>query len=551
MLEIRLRAAMHPARPFRGVVLSALFTAPSGHTIEVPGFWAGEGTWCLRYASGEVGVHRYRTRCQPADDAGLHDREGELVVVPYTGDNPLYRHGPIRVAPDRRHFCHADGTPFFWLGDTWWMGLCQRLGWPADFQRLAQHRRAQGFNVVQLVAGLYPDMPLFDERGRSDSGFCWDTDLQSINPWFFDEADQRVQYLVDQGLVPCILGAWGYYLPLLGEERMRLHWRYLMARWAALPVVLAAAGEQTLPWYLESLAQKRVSERAQRVGWSRVMAHIRALNGFGRMLSTHPVESARSSVTDVSLLDFEMQQTGHGLPTAHHAARGRSGWHQRPTMPVISAESRYEALEIQPPVTARDAREAFWVHVLSSGMAGHTYGANGVWQVNTRKQPFGPSPSGLCWGNLPWDDAMHLPAAAHLGRARRFLDALPWHRMQPLRLPGTRLADSLQAWPRLQRLAALLGWRQPAPHPVAAALSREDGVGLVYSVVLLPLDVALPGIRWPLAATWVDPTDFGERPAVVETSGQLLRAQPPGANAAGDDDWLLLVRAAAGASVRH
>lgn len=541
MLEICLRSKVAHAQPFREVALDALFTTPGGRTVKVPGFWAGEDRWCLRYASGEVGVHDYRTVCSDPTDRGLHDCTGALEVVPYVGDNPLYRHGPIRISNDRRHFCHADGTPFFWLGDTWWMGLCGRLGWP-DFQRLARHRQTQGFNVVQLVAGFFPDMPLFDERGRGASGFCWETDLSQINPRFFDEADQKIQHLVALGLVPCILGAWGYYLPMIGQDRVLQHWRYLMARWAALPVVLVAAGEQTLPWYLESPAQKPVSERQQKVGWSEVMAQMRAFNGFGRLISTHPVTSARASVTHAALLDFEMQQTNHGLPTAHHAARARHGWRQRPVMPVISAESRYEALEIQPPVTARDAREAFWAHTLGSGLAGHTYGANGVWQVNTREQPFGPSPSGLCWGNLPWDEAMRLPGAAHIGRARRFIERLPWPHLQPQRLPGTRLADALQGWPRLQRLAARLGWQQPTPHPVALAVSREDRQALVYSVVQQPLEIPVHGLRLPLAATWVDPTSFDEQPAAVELRRQRLHARPPGSNAAGDHDWLLWLR---------
>jgi hypothetical protein len=42
--------------------------------------------------------------------------------------NPFYTHGPIHVAASHRHFEHADGTPSFWLGDTWWMGLTERLG---------------------------------------------------------------------------------------------------------------------------------------------------------------------------------------------------------------------------------------------------------------------------------------------------------------------------------------------------------------------------------------------------------------------------------------
>ena len=36
-------------------------------------------------------------------------------------------------------------------GDTWWMGLTQRLRWPEDFQSLAADRVRKGFSVVQIV----------------------------------------------------------------------------------------------------------------------------------------------------------------------------------------------------------------------------------------------------------------------------------------------------------------------------------------------------------------------------------------------------------------
>ena len=118
------------ADPFNEIDLDGVFTTPSGKEIRVPAFWAGGQTWKLRYASPEIGRHTFRTICSDATNAQLHDIKGEVTVTPYTGENPLYQHGPIRVAPDKRHFEHADGTPFFWLGDTWWMGLCHRLHWP-------------------------------------------------------------------------------------------------------------------------------------------------------------------------------------------------------------------------------------------------------------------------------------------------------------------------------------------------------------------------------------------------------------------------------------
>jgi hypothetical protein len=540
VIEVRFRSETSYREPFRDVTLDVEWCAPGGQTLVVPAFWAGEQDWCVRYASAQTGTHTFRTRCSDEGNSGLHVRVGQVEIEPYRGDNPLYRHGAPNPPPPRRHFCHADGTPFFWLGDTWWMGLCGRLSWP-DFQALAQNRKGLGFNVIQLVAGLYPDMPLFDERGRSDSGFCWETDLSRINPRFFDEADQRIFHLVEQGLTPCILGAWGYYLPMIGLENMRLHWRYLMARWGALPVVWAAAGEQTLPWYLEDTTRKPASRARLLEDWSSVIRHMHTLNAFERLITTHPVESARASVAGDVQLDFEMQQTGHGAPTAHHAARARQGWAAQPAMPVISGESRYEALEIDPTVTPRDVREAFWSHTLLSGLAGHTYGANGVWQVNTPERPFGASPSGRCWGNTPLQDAMQLPGARQLGLARHFLGTLDWATFEPPPAPPSRLETFLTAHPRLRKLMFRLGWRPMPPAPMALAFSRNGKQALAYTVTREAFGIDLRAMKGKPQARWVDPTCFEAQGATLEFRDGRWFVRPPHHNAAGDPDWLLVL----------
>ena len=239
MAEVSFESAKDYADPFNHVMLDAVFTTPDGRLLRVPAFWAGGKTWRVRYASAVTGKHTFLTECSDAANAALHGITGEIEVTPYTGIIALFRHGPIRVADDRRHFAHADGTPFFWLGDTWWMGLVKRLQWPADFQQLTADRRDKGFTVIQIVAGLYPDMPAFDERGLGDAGQPWEKLYARVRPEYFDAADLRIQHLVEQGLTPCILGCWGYHLPWLGTEKMKQHWRYLIARWGALPVVCA------------------------------------------------------------------------------------------------------------------------------------------------------------------------------------------------------------------------------------------------------------------------------------------------------------------------
>ena len=414
--------------PFNEIEVDAIVRNPQGREQRVPAFWAGGQEWRVRYAADTPGRYTFETTCSDRSNPDLHGRRGTLEVVPYAGGNALLSHGSVHVAPERRHFQHADGTPFFWFADTWWMGLTKRLRWPADFERLTADRVAKGFTVVQIVAGLYPDMPGFDPRGANEAGFPWTADYARINPAYFDMADLRIQHLVDRGIAPCIVGCWGYYLPLLGVERIKRHWRYLIARWGAHPVVWCLAGEGTMPYYLSK--SPKADQAMQKHGWTELGAYVRATDPYHHPITIHPSDSARNTVEDVSVLDFDMLQTGHSdrasipntikLVTASRAAS--------PPMPVIDGEVCYEGILEQSRQEVQ--RFMFWACILS-GAAGHTYGANGIWQVNTAEHPYGPSPHGRSWGNTPWDVASQLPGSGQLGWAKALLMRYAWWRLEP------------------------------------------------------------------------------------------------------------------------
>jgi hypothetical protein len=309
--------------PGSDVVLNVVFTGPGGVEHRVPAFWAGSQTWRVRYAPPVPGQYRFQTIANDTANSSLHGRTGSLNAVSFASSNPLYRHGAVRVAADRRHFEYIDGTPFFWLADTWWMGLCQRMRWPEDFQALAADRTAKGFSVVQIIAGLYPDMPPFDARGRNEAGYPWENGYARINPAYFDRADLRIQHLVRCGLVPCIVGCWGYFLPLMGKARIEHHWRNLIARWAAYPVVWCLAGEGTMPYYLSTTPKEDTAAQKQR--WTEVARYVHATDPYHRMITIHPSSTARDSVEDASVLDFDMLQTGHG-ESSTNTQSANVGW---------------------------------------------------------------------------------------------------------------------------------------------------------------------------------------------------------------------------------
>jgi len=413
--------------PFNQVEVDVVVTTPSGQEEKLPAFWAGGNVWRARYAPSMPGAYRMRSVCSDVSNHDLHGQTMTLRVDPYSGDNTHYKHGTLRIAADKRHFEHADGTPFFWLGDTWWMGLCKRMSWPDGFQTLTADRVQKGFTIVQIVAGLYPDMEPFDERGANEAGFPWDREYKSINPAYFDMADVRIQHLADHGIAACIVGFWGYFIPRMGMAKVKQHWRYLIARWGAYPVVWCLAGEGTMPYYL-SKTQEQDAE-TQKHGLTELARYVRVTDPRKHPITIHPSSSARLCVDDPSVIDFDMLQTGHSdresVPnTIETVNRSLAA---SPKMPVLIGEVCYEG--IQEASRQEVQRFMFWSAILS-GNGGHTYGANGIWQVNTREKPYGLSPHGHSWGGPAWDVAAQLPGSGQLGLAKRLLTRYSWWKLQ-------------------------------------------------------------------------------------------------------------------------
>ncbi len=239
--------------------------------------------------------------CSDEGNPDLHAQTGTFIVISQQKTNPLFEHGGIEVADDQRHLQHADGTPFFWLADTWWMAFTERLSYPDDFYQLTADRVKKGFSVIQIVAGLYPDMNWYDERGRNEAGFPWTEQFETINPAYFDQVDRRVAYLVDQGLVPCIVGSWGYFMDFAGMNVLKKHWDYLVARYGAYPVVWCAAGEAMMKYYLADSQMDPEKWKTMRQNeWSVLVQYIRSIDGHQRMITIHPTNYGREQLSDAT-----------------------------------------------------------------------------------------------------------------------------------------------------------------------------------------------------------------------------------------------------------
>ena len=421
--EIAFQSTVAYSDPYNEVDVDVVVTSPVGPKTRHPAFWAGDKVWKFRFSAPAPGEYQFETECSAAADSGLHKCSGTFIVEPYTGRNPELQRGRIRVSDDRRHFVHQDGTPFLWIGDTWWMGLTTRIDWPQGFKELTCDRVSKGFNAIQIVAGPYPDMDAWDPRGRNEAGFPFSEGFERVNPEYYDHADLKIGHLVWSGLMPCIVGMWGYYLPQIGVAKIKRFWRNLVARYGAYPVTWCICGEGTMPYYLSETREH--DQQLQKEGWSEVMQYVRTIDGYCNLITIHPTQFGRDQVTDPALMDFEMLQTGHSdlesVPNTIESACKAAA--REPRMPFINSEVNYEGILGR---CWQNIQRLCFYHTVLNGAAGHTYGANGIWQMNGSDKPYGPSPHGRSWGSTPWQDAAQLPGSRQIGLGGRVLAGLAW-----------------------------------------------------------------------------------------------------------------------------
>jgi len=419
--------------PFNEVELDVIFQGPNSSKQVVPAFWAGENVWKMRFSTPVTGRHSYTTVCSDRENTALNNQKGEVEVNPYQGSNPLLKHGPLRVSDNHGYLEHTDGTPFFWLGEIWIFGLCKRLAWPQDFRTLTEDRVRKGFTVITLTAGLYPPA-LLNERDANEAGLPWNQNYTCINPFYFNMADLRIEHLVNAGLLPMIYGSWSYALEAMGVSKLKKHWRYLIARYGAYPVVWCLAGEalQTREYDYDRKTDKtKEIEIWRRKEWTELARYIKQIDPYHHPLTVHPpgMEHSRSQVEDPSLLDFDYLQTAHGdwFIIADHVKTVVEAVKRKPKMPVIVGEVCYEG---HGGTSWEDMqRFLFWSSILS-GTCGHTYGAEGVWQMQTGDgEPlFG---RGGVYGTKSWKETYQLPGSKQLGISKRLLERYPWWQLEP------------------------------------------------------------------------------------------------------------------------
>ena len=487
--------------PDPSIGLLVRLTAPSGKVHKVSAFWDGGSIWRVRFMPDEIGTWRFRTIAYP-DYAGLNAQRGKFVCRKTKDTNRFLQHGALGVSKAGTHLEHADGTPFFWLGDTAWNGAL--LSKAADWDRYLEDRVAKKFTAIQFVTTQWRSAPGNLENEVAFTG----KEKVQINPAFFKRMDARFDALNAQGLlaVPVLLWAIkgdenpGWYLP---EDQIILLEKYLVARYGAHHVVWIPAGDTI---YREANGEK----------WRRIArAVFDGTNHAPIVMHPQGMQTYTEIYRHEKWLDIIGYQSGHGdndnsLRWIHSGPITKEAA-QTPARPFINLEPPYEdhiAYQSKQRHSAYNVRRAMYWSLLNAPTAGVTYGAHGIWSWEIEpREPLLHKGTGIA---KPWFEAMNLPGSGHMKYLAEVFAGLRWWELRP----DTALIESQS---------------KDAGKFIAAAKTLRGEAALIY----LPVGGEVTITAAVASAEWFNPRN-GQIQAAAAAQNTY--------RAPDEQDWLLKLR---------
>lgn len=494
--EHTLTAEGQYANPYADVVVRVTYTGPNGASISSYGFWDGGSTFRIRCAFPSAGEWQWRTECSSPEDGGLHGQSG---VVRVRGSarvqNPLWRHGHLRVSDDRRYLCHADGTPFLWVGDTAWAGPMRSTD--EEWEEYLADRLAKRFTLIQVG----PAPTWAGETDRAGNPPFLGEGIRQWNPAFWQAYERKIQRANELGLAVMMVGLMEPTDRYPSSEDACLFARNTVARLFGDCVVLSPSFDSGF------------MDLANEVGRAtRDATEVHLITQHPGTPSGQATNTIIERYFDEPYLDFAGNQTGHNGGDRERCARQAMEWNlhlyqREPHKPVINLEAMYDVGGDRGAFAAEDARSLGWRSWLSGAM-GYTYGTElYLWNTNEGDRSF-------------WRTQMQLESSRQMTILRDFLEGLEWWRLVP---------DHRR----------VLTPSETAVGRAPLARTEDGGTVLVYVPDGQPRELDLAGLS-PQAwqASWLDPRS-GERrggPGVTADGPQSVNPPGPG-------DWVLMLEA--------
>lgn len=401
-IEITLKANKEYINPYTEVEVWIQLSGPDFNQ-RCYGFWDGGNTWKVCVMATEPGKWQWTSGSNQEDD-GLNGQKGKFRASEWSKtekeENPL-RRGMIKATSNGHAFEYMDGTPMFWLADTWWSCMTQRFPWfeddsirkvgspEAGFKDFVRFRKAQGYNGCMVIAA-FPNW--VDEKSGWGGGRWEDEqgnrafivedglpDLNRINPAYFQSMDKKVDYLNANGMIPFIetsrrdIAAY-WKANFEWPESYARYMRYIYFRYQGNMVINS-------PIHLDAMAlsgeewNEAANIAIDRYKWP-PFGHLSSANPPGSTLNTFGHTDRARWLTFHSI--------GNERDHTLFPNLTKMFYHNDP-VPCLHNEPYYDGLkwgntaDLGSDLAAYYSRVALYGSVLSGALAGHVYGADHIW----------------------------------------------------------------------------------------------------------------------------------------------------------------------------
>ena len=387
------------------VALCAEARGPGGERLRVPGFYAGEDRWCVRFSPTVEGEWRLVSISDEPSLAGA-----ECIVAANGGSDVR---GPLRVqADDPLHFRAGDGEPHFLMGYEcdWLWALDQTASDTPRLRAFLDMLAEAHFNHVMVNSFAYDCRWAEGKTRENDFGppdlIPWAGTHDApryaqLNTAYFDHYDRMMWALYERGLVAHIYMKVYNKMVNWPPRRSReedLFFDYFVARYQAFPNIVWDFSKEC---YNEP-DKPYVAHRLRR---------LRELDAYDHLTTVHDDWYFSYNDPFRECIDFLTDQNHQNFYYTILDQRGRG------VGPVVNSEYGYEhgpgGMEdktygvVQPPLEV--LRRTYEV-VMAGGYPVYYY-TNHAWDV------------------LEWDERpAGLSAYQHL---YEFITETSWHVLEP------------------------------------------------------------------------------------------------------------------------
>lgn len=442
---------------------------------------------------------------------------------------------PLKASANNRYLVDQNNLPFLMIGDSP-QSLVASLS-PEDAARYMANRKKYGINTLWVSILCLPQIC------RNDAStidgivpFLQAGDLSTPNPAYFRRVDEMINLAVtcDMAILldPIETSGWLETLRANGPAKAFEYGEFLGSRYKTIPNIIWLHGNDFQSW--RTASDDALVQAVARGIRSTAPNHLHTVE------LNYLTSGSLDDPSWVPLVDLDAAYTYR--PTY---AQVLTEYNRPNFKPVFMLEANYEFEALSNTdggSTQNLRRQAYWT--MLSGAAGQVYGSYFTWRLEPGWEV-----------NLDTPGIVQLSYLKDLFLSRKWYDLIPDqdHELVVSGYDGfsgligkiSAYAESSAWTSRLaSRIRKMTGLGSiPSNNYATAARTSDNSLMIAYLPSLRTISVDLSKLPGPATARWFDPTS-GE---YIAAGNSLLAPSekreftPPGKNAAGDGDWVLII----------